>query len=71
MKLYLFDENTFRYKYMLNAMHVNENGNILIGFEVLRHFNLNIERMRNKEPLLVVMAKHRELVEKMENEKNE
>ena len=65
------DENTFRYKYMLNAMHVNENGNILIGFEVLRHFNLNIERMRNKEPLLVVMAKHRELVKKMENEKNE
>ena len=65
------DENTFRYKYMLNAMHVNENGNILIGFEVLRHFNLNIDRMRNKEPLLVVMAKHRELVEKMEGMKNE
>ena len=65
------DENTFRYKYMLNAMHVNEQGNILIGFEVLRHFGLNIDRMRNPEPLLVVMKKHRELVEKMENEKNE
>jgi len=65
------DENTFRYKYMLNAMHVNEQGNILIGFEVLRHFGLNIDRMRNPEPLLVVMKKHRELVEKMEGMKNE
>lgn len=65
------DENTFRYKYMLNAMHVNEQGNILIGFEVLRHFGLNIDRMRNPEPLLVVMKKHCELVEKMEGMKNE
>jgi len=65
------DEDTFRYKYMLNAMHVNEQGNILIGFEVLRHFGLNIDRMRNPEPLLVVMKKHRELIKQMENKKNE
>lgn len=60
------EADEFRYKYMLNAMHVNENGNILIGLEVLRHFQLDAGKISHKEPLLPVMLKHRELVAKME-----
>ena len=60
------DENIFRYKYMLNAMHVNENGNILIGLEVLRQLKLDMTDIPHKEPLMAVMKVHRELIEKME-----
>jgi hypothetical protein len=51
---------------MLNAMHVNENGNILIGLEVLRQLKLDMTDIPHKEPLMAVMKVHRELIEKME-----
>ena len=35
------DPIVHRYQLMINAMHTNENGNLLIGVELLRHFDVN------------------------------
>ena len=56
----------FRYKYMLNPMHVNENGNILIGLELLRHLDCNMDKVPHQERLLPVIKRHQELVSAME-----
>ena len=67
MKLFdQLDEDEFRYKYMLNPMHVNENGNILIGLELLRHFDCNMDKVPHQERLLPVIKRHWELVSAME-----
>lgn len=60
------DAEEFRYKYMLNPMHVNENGNILIGLELLRHFDCDINDVPHLERLYPVIKRHKELVLKME-----
>ena len=57
------DKEEFRYKYMLNAMHVNENGNILIGLEVLRHLGASVNDVPHKERLLPVILRHQELLQ--------
>lgn len=41
-----------RYKLMINAMHTNEQGNILIGIELLRHFDVDPMKIGNGEKLL-------------------
>ena len=67
MKLFdQLDEDEFRYKYMLNPMHVNENGNILIGLELLRHFKCDIRKVPHLERLLPVIQRHTDLTAKME-----
>ena len=67
MKLFdQLDEDEFRYKYMLNPMHVNENGNILIGLELLRHLDCNMDKVPHQERLLPVIKRHQELVSAME-----
>ena len=67
MKLFdQLDEDEFRYKYMLNPMHVNENGNILIGLELLRHLDCNMDKVPHQERLLPVIQHHKELTAKME-----
>lgn len=67
MKLFdQLDEDEFRYKYMLNPMHVNENGNILIGLELLRHLDCNMDKVPHQERLLPVIKRHWELVSAME-----
>ncbi len=35
------DPNVHRYQLMINPMHTNENGNLLIGIELLRHFDVD------------------------------
>ena len=66
MKLFdQLDEDEFRYKYMLNPMHVNENGNILIGLELLRHLDCNMDKVPHQERLLPVIQCHKELTAKM------
>ncbi len=69
MKLFdQLDEDEFRYKYMLNPMHVNENGNILIGLELLRHLECDISKVPHLERLLPVIQCHKELTAKMEKD---
>ena len=41
-----------RYKLMINAMHTNEEGNLLIGIELLRHFDVDPRKIGNAERLL-------------------
>ena len=65
---HLGDEE-FRYKYMLNPMHVNENGNILIGLEVLRHLRINMDNVPHKERLQPVISRHQQLIKEMIPEK--
>ena len=55
----------FRYKYMLNAMHVNENGNILIGLEVLRHLGADLTAVPHTERLQAIITRHRQLAEEL------
>ena len=44
--------NVHRYKLMLNPMHTNEAGNLLIGIELLRHFGVNPYKIPHVEKLL-------------------
>lgn len=55
------DDAVFRYKLMLNAMHVNENGNMLIGLYVLAAFGIDATQIMHHEKLLPA----RELLEEI------
>ena len=60
----LFDripEETLRYKLLLNPMHVNEFGNILIGVFLLRHFGIDAGEIKHHEKLTPAL----ELYEKL------
>ena len=60
----LFDripEETLRYKLLLNPMHVNEFGNILIGVFLLRHFGIDAENIRHNEKLAAAIELYRSL----------
>ena len=46
------DPSVHRYKMMLNAMHVNEAGNMLIGVELLRHFDIDPYKIQCLEKIL-------------------
>ena len=46
------DPVVHRYKLMINAMHTNEEGNLLIGVELLRHFDVDPYRIDHAEKLL-------------------
>ena len=41
-----------RYKLMINAMHTNEAGNLLMGIELLRHFGIDPRKINHPEKLL-------------------
>ena len=41
-----------RYELMINSMHTNEQGNILIGIELLRHFDVDPLKIQHPEKLL-------------------
>jgi len=41
-----------RYKLMINAMHTNEEGNLLMGIELLRHFDVDPLTINHAEKLL-------------------
>ncbi len=41
-----------RYKLMLNPMHTNEEGNLLMGIELLRHFDVDPLKINHAEKLL-------------------
>ena len=47
-----------RYKLMLNPCHTNENGNILIGLELLRHFDLSAEKIAHNEKIIPWVQVH-------------
>ena len=44
--------NVHRYKLMVNAMHTNEEGNLLMGVELLRHFGVDPNKIPHMEKLL-------------------
>lgn len=46
------DPLVHKYKLMLNPCHTNENGNILIGLELLRHFDLSPETIAHNEKIV-------------------
>ena len=46
------DPVVHRYKLMINAMHTNEEGNLLIGIELLRHFDVDPYKIPHVEKLL-------------------
>ncbi len=46
------DPLVFRYKLMINAMHTSEAGNMLIGVELLRHFDVDPYKIGHAELLL-------------------
>ncbi len=46
------DPAVHRYKLMLNPMHTKEAGNLLIGVELLRHFDVDPYKIQNAERLL-------------------
>ena len=46
------DPLVHRYKLMLNPMHTNEEGNLLMGVELLRHFDIDPETIVHPEKLL-------------------
>ena len=50
-----------RHKLLLNAMHVNELGNMLIGVELLSHLGINIETMGEIDRVLPAIALHKRL----------
>lgn len=41
-----------RYKLMINSMHTNEEGNLLMGIELLRHFDVDPMKINHPEKLL-------------------
>lgn len=45
------NRNTHLYKLMLNAMHLNEQGNMLMGTILAKHFNLTPEKAPHNEKL--------------------
>ena len=45
------DPIVHRYQLMINAMHTNENGNLLIGIELLRHFDVDPWKISYMSPL--------------------
>ena len=47
-------------------MHVNENGNILIGLELLRHFKCDVSKVHHLEKLLPVIQRHNDLTATLE-----
>ncbi len=49
------DPGVHRYELMINAMHTNEQGNILIGLELLRHFDVDPLKIEHPEKLLGVL----------------
>ena len=60
----LFDripEETLRYKLLLNPMHVNEFGNLLIGVFLLRHFGIDAAEIKHNEKLAPALALYRKL----------
>ena len=60
----LFDripEETLRYKLLLNPMHVNEFGNILIGVFLLRHFGIDAGEIKHCEKLAAAIELYRDL----------
>ena len=46
------DPQIHRYKLMINAMHTNEEGNLLMGIELLRHFGIDPRKINHPEKLL-------------------
>ena len=52
------DPLVHKYKLMLNPCHTNENGNILIGLELLRHFDLSPEKILHNEKIVPWIAIH-------------
>ena len=50
----IFDKlpwDVHRYKLMINAMHTNEEGNLLMGIELLRHFDVDPLKINHAEKL--------------------
>ena len=45
-------QDVHRYKLMINAMHTNEDGNLLIGVELLRHFGIDARKIFHPVKLL-------------------
>ena len=54
-------EETLRYKLLLNPMHVNESGNILIGIFLLRHFGIDAADIRHGEKLAAMQDLYRKI----------
>ena len=50
-----------RHKLLLNAMHVNELGNMLIGVELLSHLDIDLETMGEIDRVLPAIALHKRL----------
>jgi hypothetical protein len=50
------DPLVHRYKLMLNPMHTNEAGNLLMGVELLRHFDIDPTTIVHCEKLLPAVA---------------
>lgn len=46
------DPHTYRYKLMLNPAHPNENGYLLMGLDLGRHFGLDLTHFSHRENLL-------------------
>ena len=64
----LFDRipaETLRYKLLLNPMHVNEFGNILIGVFLLRHFGIDAGEIRHNEKLAPALGLYRKISKKL------
>ena len=54
----LFEElppNVHRYELMIDPMHTNEAGNLLMGIELLRHFDVDPYGIRHPEKLLAAV----------------
>ncbi|MBQ7176716.1 MAG: hypothetical protein IJS08_04805 [Victivallales bacterium] len=52
-----------RHKLLLNAMHVNQLGNMLIGVELAMHFDCHPEAIVENDALLPAIALHKKLQE--------
>ena len=50
-----------RHKLLLNAMHVNQLGNMLIGVELASHFDCKLETLTENDLLLPAIALHKKL----------
>ena len=55
------DPLVHRYKLMLNPMHTNEEGNLLMGVELLRHFDIDPETIVHCEKLLAAVRLRKSL----------
>jgi len=55
---------TLRHRLLLNAMHVNQLGNMVIGIELSRHFDCKLEMTGENDMLLPAIAMHKALLEK-------